>query len=120
MTKVFTAKRPDREPTHPGVLLRDDVFPALVMSVAHFAKLLGVGRQQLHRILSGDSGVSPEMALRLGKLCGNGPEVWINMQVALDLWRARQALGSELDSIESIDALRLKASQESAVARLKA
>lgn len=102
MTKVFTAVRPDREPTHPGVLLREDVLPSLGVSVTDFAKLLGVGRQQLHRILSGDSGVSPEMALKLGKLCGNGPEVWINMQVALDLWRARQALGSKLESIEQI------------------
>ena len=102
MTKVFTATRPNREPTHPGVLLREDVLPSLGVSVTQFAKLLGVGRQQLHRILSGDSGASPEMALKLGKLCGNGPEVWINMQVALDLWPVRQALGSELESIEQI------------------
>ncbi len=77
-------------------------MPSLGVSVTEFGKLLGVGRQQLHRILSGDSGVSPEMALKLGKLCGKGPEVRSNMQVALDLWRVREALGSNLESIEQI------------------
>jgi antitoxin HigA-1 len=101
MTEVVT-RRTDREPTHPGTILREDVLPALDVTVTDFAKMLDVGRQQLHRILSGESSISPEMALKLGKLCGNGPDVWINMQVAVDLWRARKALGSRLDSIKEI------------------
>lgn len=102
MTEVFAAKRADREPTHPGVILREDVLPSLGVTVTEFARMLDVGRQQLHRILSGESSISPEMALKLGKLCGNGPEFWINMQVAVDLWRARKELGARLDAIQEI------------------
>ncbi|WP_457795525.1 HigA family addiction module antitoxin [Methylocystis sp. S23] len=102
MTEVFVTRRGEREPTHPGAILRDDVLPALNVTVTDLAKMLDVGRQQLHRILSGESSISPEMALKLGKLFGNGPEIWINMQVAVDLWRARKALGARLESIKEI------------------
>ena len=55
-----------RCPTHPGRILREDSLPALNMSVAAFARALGVSRQMVHGILSERSSVSPEMALRLG------------------------------------------------------
>ena len=57
------AKRP---PTHPGVILREDVLPSLGLSVSEAARQLRVSRQTLHRILAGTSGVTPEMAVRLG------------------------------------------------------
>ena len=66
---------PDRPPVHPGELLREDVLPGLKMPVTIAARHLGVTRQALHRILSGSAAVSPEMALRIGKFCGNGPDV---------------------------------------------
>jgi addiction module HigA family antidote len=88
-----------RSPTHPGVLLREVVLPAMRVSVAQAAREMGVSRQQLYKILAGDRAVTAEMATRLGKYCGNGPELWLNMQSAYDLWHARQALADALEEI---------------------
>jgi len=88
-----------RQPTHPGEVLREDVLPALRLSVAEAARQLGVTRRTLHRILSGRSAVTPEMALRLGRFCGNGPDLWLRMQEAHDPWNAQEKLRSELDQI---------------------
>ena len=66
--------------THPGELLREDVLPALKKSKTEIANLLGISRQTLYDILAEKQPVTPGMALRLGKLCGNGPDLWINMQ----------------------------------------
>ena len=88
-----------RQPTHPGEILREEVLPALRLSVSEAARQLRVTRQTLHRILSGRSAVTPEMALRLGRFCGNGPDLWLRMQQAYDLWQAREQLRTELDKI---------------------
>ncbi len=66
-----TPARPKRPLTHPGEILREDVLPALGLTVTEAALQLRVTRQTLHRILSGRSSVSPEMAVRLGRFCGN-------------------------------------------------
>ncbi len=92
------AKRP---PVHPGEILREDVLPGLNMPVAAAAKALGVSRQALHRVLAGSAAISPEMALRIGKFCGNGAEVWLRMQAAYDLWHASRRLGARLTSIRT-------------------
>jgi antitoxin HigA-1 len=93
----------NRAPTHPGAILREDVLPALKMSVTEAAKHLGITRQQLHRVLAEDSGISPEMALRLGKFCGNGPDLWIRMQEAFDLWHAKKRIGREVERIKTFE-----------------
>lgn len=95
------AVRPARCPTHPGAILRDTVLPALNLSVTGAAAELRVSRQTLHRILVGDIAVTPQMALRLGKFCGNGPGIWLRMQQAHDLWHAERLLGEELQQIPS-------------------
>jgi len=100
MTREYPVNtRPRRKPTHPGELLREDVLPALRISVSEAARKLRVSRQTLHRILAGDAGVTPDMAVRLGKFCGNGPGLWLRMQQAYDLWHAEQRLASELTKI---------------------
>lgn len=101
MTEYAAKRKPDRCPTHPGELLRGDVLPALGMSVSDAAKAIGVTRQTLHRILAGSTAVTPEMALRLGKFCGNGPDLWIRMQEAHDLWHAERRIANELASIKT-------------------
>lgn len=88
-----------RPPTHPGELLRVDVLPALDLSVSAAARRLGVTRQTLHRILAGTHPVTPMMAARLGRLCGNGAELWLGMQAARDLWHIERDHGAELDRI---------------------
>jgi antitoxin HigA-1 len=97
--EFLVTEKPDREPTHPGVILREDVLPALKLSVSEAARQLGVTRQTLHRIIAGTHSITPEMALRLGRFCGNGPMLWLRMQVAHDLWHARRRLADQLENI---------------------
>ncbi len=93
-----TTKR-NRAPTHPGEILRDDVLPALRLTVSGAARQLRVSRQMLHRILGAEAPVTVPMALRLGKLCGNGPRLWLNLQREHDLWHIEKELKSELRAI---------------------
>lgn len=102
MRKVYAIdQRPRRCPTHPGAVLRQDVLPSLGISVSDAARELRVSRQTLHRVLKGTSAVSPEMAVRLGKFCGNDSGLWLRMQQAHDLWHAERKLGGEIDLIPS-------------------
>ena len=89
---------------HPGELLREDVLPALGKPKAEIARLLGVSRQTLYDILAEKQPITPAMALRIGKLCGNGPELWINMQRAFDLEVAEQELAHEIEKIPTLTA----------------
>ncbi|HWD27811.1 MAG TPA: HigA family addiction module antitoxin [Rhizomicrobium sp.] len=79
-------------PVHPGEILREDVLPARGLNVRETALKLGVTRQTLHRIIARHDPrpVTPDMAVRLGKLCGNGPKRWLNLQSAYDLWHAER------------------------------
>ena len=96
----YVVKRPvKRPPIHPGELVREEVLPALGLSVSEAARRLGISRQQLHRVLAGTHPITTEMALRLGKLAGNGPALWLRMQQAYDLWHAEQRLQGELAKI---------------------
>ena len=81
---------PHRCPTHPGELLRDDVIPATKRSKTEIARLLGISRQHLYDILDEKKPVSPAVAVRLGKLFGNGAGLWVRMQAAYDTWHAER------------------------------
>ena len=94
----------NRVPTHPGEVLREDVLPALKLSVSAAARTLGVSRQTLHAILKGRAGVTPEMAARIGKMCGNGPRIWLDVQNEYDLWHAERRLAVELKRIPKLAA----------------
>jgi addiction module HigA family antidote len=87
----YRAKRhPNIRPLHPGEVLREDVIPALAVSKTEIARLLGISRQALYDILNEKAPVTAETAVKLGKLCGNGPAPWINLQRAYDLWHAER------------------------------
>ena len=89
----YTAKRdPTRCPTHPGELLRDVVIPATGRTKTEVAALLGISRQHLYDILQERKPVSPAVAVRLGKLFGDGAAVWVRMQAAYDTWQAEQTI----------------------------
>ena len=77
-------------PPHPGEVLKDGVFTDPGITVTQAAKALGVTRAALSRVLNGKAAMSAEMALRLAQWLGTGPEVWVNMQAAYDLWQARK------------------------------
>ena len=97
--EVYPRRHPDFAPTHPGEILRDEVLPALNLPVKTVAEHLGVTRQALHRVLAGTASITPEMALRIGRFCGNGPDIWLRMQGTFDLWYAERALRDELAKI---------------------
>lgn len=81
-----TMRAKKRRPTHPGEVLREDVLPALGLTQLEFANRLGVSRRTVSELLHERRPVTPDMAIRLGKLLGNGPEIWLRMQQTLDLW----------------------------------
>jgi addiction module HigA family antidote len=85
-------------PPHPGLTLRDDVLPALGLSVTEAAGQLGVARVTLSRMLNGRAGISPEMALRieawLGVDRGGEARLWLAEQSAYDVWQAEQKFKS--------------------------
>jgi addiction module HigA family antidote len=85
MTTMFT-------PPHPGLTLREDVLPALGLTVTQAAEQLGVARVTLSRVLNGHAAISPEMALRLeawlGKDRGGEARLWLAQQAVYDMWQA--------------------------------
>jgi antitoxin HigA-1 len=90
---AYHAKRnPDRCPTHPGALLREDIIPDVGRSVTEIAELLGISRQHLHAILAERKPVTPKVAVLLGTLFGDGPEIWVRMQAAYDTWQAQRSV----------------------------
>ena len=86
-------------PVHSGELQSEDVLPAMDISVSEAARRLGVSRQSLHRIMAGRQPVTVEMALRLGRFCGNGAGLWLRMQQAYDLWHTEARLHDDLQRI---------------------
>lgn len=92
MTDFPALRGVDRAPTHPGALLREDIIPATRKTKAEIARMLGISRQHLHDILSEAKPVSPAVAVRLGKLFGNGAGLWVRMQGAYDTWTAEREI----------------------------
>lgn len=86
------ARNPDRCPTHPGELLREDVIPAVGKPKAEIARLLGISRQHLYDIMAERKPVSPEVAVRLAKMFGGEPLAWVRMQGAHDAWHAARVV----------------------------
>jgi addiction module HigA family antidote len=81
-----------KEPAHPGRIVRSACLEPLGLSISQGAKILGVTRQALNNVISGKSGISPEMAIRLTKAFGSTEETWLRMQVAYDLAAARKSV----------------------------
>ena len=77
-------------------------MPALRLTVKAAAEKLGVSRQTLHAILAERSAVTPEMAVQLGKLCGDGAGIWLRMQMAHDLWQAKRDLAETVKQIPTL------------------
>lgn len=101
MTNPMIAGLP---PVHPGEVLREDVIPGAGMSKTAFAKRIGMSREALHNVLSGKSAVSTVLALKLSKLLGTTPELWLNMQQAFDLATVDKAKRAEVEKIEALEA----------------
>ncbi|MBN9533571.1 MAG: HigA family addiction module antidote protein [Alphaproteobacteria bacterium] len=92
MSEYIAKRNPNRCPTHPGELLREDVLPAVRLPKSVIAEKLGISRQHLYDILNEKKPVSAEVAVRLGKAFGNGPDSWLRMQAAYDAWQAQKRI----------------------------
>lgn len=91
-----------RKPTHPGEMLREDFMPDYGLTVAGLAESLSVSRQSINELLRERRALSPEMAVRLGRLFNNSPEFWLNAQRTVDLWVASQTMKKELSRIKPL------------------
>lgn len=91
-------------PPHPGETIRDDILPALGLSVTEAAEQLGVARPTLSKVLNGRAAISPEMAIRLEKWLGveNGgrADIWLAEQTAYDLWQAREKVSVKVKPLK--------------------
>ena len=85
-----TLRHPSIEPAHPGEILSEIIIPATGRSKTEIARLLGISRQTLYDILNRKQPVTPAVAVRLGKLFGDGAGIWVRMQAAYDTWHAER------------------------------
>jgi addiction module HigA family antidote len=92
----------ERRPIHPGEILREEFLPEYGLSVTALAGAAGVSRQSMNELLRERRALTPEMALRLGKLFGNSPEFWLNLQRNVDLWDAARGLKHEIANIHPL------------------
>ena len=88
-------------PPHPGAFIQEIYLTPNQMSQRELALKLGVAASTLHRVLTGSSSVSPEMALRLAKALGRSPESWLALQHNYDLWHARRTV--DLKQVRKIE-----------------
>jgi addiction module HigA family antidote len=84
---------PMKNPAHPGELI-GETLTELGVSISEAAKVLGITRQQLHNVISGRSGVTAEMAVRLEKALGSTADTWLRMQMNYELARIRERAAS--------------------------
>lgn len=87
-------------PPHPGEFIRQVYLEPFELSARRLAAKMDVSPSTLNRLLNGNAGVSPEMALRLSKALGRSAESWMAMQDHYFLWKARQAL--DLGKVEKV------------------
>ena len=79
-----------RKPTHPGIVLLEDVIKPLNISITRAAACMGISRKTLSELVNGRCALTPDMAVRIGKATGTTPESWLEMQNRLSLWEAKQ------------------------------
>ena len=79
-----------QNPPHPGEIVKYECLEPLGLTVTRAAEGLGVTRQALSELVNERTGVSVEMAIRLSRAFGSTPETWLRMQMAYDLWQARE------------------------------
>jgi addiction module HigA family antidote len=91
-----------RRPTHPGELLREEILPAAKIAQAELARRMGVSRRTVNEICQERRGVSADMAHRLARVLNTTPDLWINMQAAVDVWDALDANGRDYQKIKPL------------------
>jgi addiction module HigA family antidote len=90
---------PMHDPPHPGEHILEDCLRPLGLDVAAGAARLGVPEGELRRVVEGEAGITPGLALRLARAFGPSPASWMMLQAQHDLWRAERELAGELARI---------------------
>jgi addiction module HigA family antidote len=101
MPKVYPAREPKIPPGHPGGVAAD-ILDEQRVSIRAAAAAMGLSHNMLAKIARGEAPVTAATALRFGVYFGNGPELWLNLQQAYDLWHAKRELADELKRIEPL------------------
>ena len=83
-----------KNPPHPGLSVRHDCIEPLGLTITEAARVLGVTRQALNKLVNGKAAISPEMAIRLDKAFGGGADTWLRLQAAYDLAQAEKHAGN--------------------------
>ncbi|MCL4460121.1 MAG: HigA family addiction module antitoxin [Nitrospirae bacterium] len=89
-------------PLHPGIFLRE-ILEDSGVSQAEFADLAGVSAMRVSHVINGNRPVTAELALRFGRVLGQTPQYWLNLQVAYELEKTEQAIGSKLDAVRPLE-----------------
>ncbi|MEG4576508.1 HigA family addiction module antitoxin [Microcoleus sp. N3A4] len=88
-------------PVHPGEVI-SDVLEDIEMTQTRFAEILGVSRRSVNEIVLGQRPVTVDMAIRIGKALGNGPQLWLNLQQKVDIWDAVQKHSEEYEKVSTV------------------
>jgi antitoxin HigA-1 len=88
-------------PVHPGEVI-SDVLEDLEMTQTRFAEILGVSRRSVNEIVLGQRPITVDMAIRIGKALGNGPQLWLNLQQKVDIWDAVQKHSEEYERMSTV------------------
>lgn len=95
--------RRTRKPTHPGELIREDLLPETGLSQTQLAQLMGVSQKTTSEIVNERRRLTSDMAFRLARVFKSTPEMWSNMQQAVDLWEAQAIHGHEYENIQPVN-----------------
>ncbi len=77
-----------RPPTHPGAILKRQYMTPLGLTVTELSQRIAVSRKTVSKLVNEHASVSVELALRLSRAFNTSPELWLNLQRSVDLWRA--------------------------------
>ena len=91
---------PESRPLHPGEFVRELILDEFDLTQAQLAESLGVSRRTINQLVNGKRAMSAAMAWRLGKFTKTTPQLWMNMQIGLDLWDALHSFSDEMDQIQ--------------------
>ena len=91
-----------REPTHPGQMLLEEFLKPMGISQRELANRIHVPYQRVNELVNGRRGITPSTALRLGRVFGNSPSFWLNLQLRWDLFRAQNAEAEDLKRIRPV------------------
>jgi len=94
--------RRTRKPTHPGKLIKEDLLPETGISQSQLANLMGVSRRTISEIIHERRKITPDIAFRLAKVFNSTPEMWLNMQQAVDIWEINRNYGQKYEKIRPV------------------